>query len=216
MSNMDLPINIDDLLHARSVESERLEFKKGWNPVAVLHTLCAFANDFHNWPGEELDMTEGRGTGIPKILHAVKTNGSPDPIFHTDADRSFFLAEFPLHPAFEGEATTPDEEPVGEQVEAQEAHDKAHDEAHDEAHEPMSATELAILESCLDGPASTPELLRVLGYKSRTGNFKKAIVRLLDTGHVEMTLPETPRSKNQRYRLTEKGRMLLREKERGA
>jgi ATP-dependent DNA helicase RecG len=36
---MDLPINIDDLLHARSVESERLEFKKGWNPVAVLHTL---------------------------------------------------------------------------------------------------------------------------------------------------------------------------------
>jgi hypothetical protein len=29
------------------VESERIEFKEGWNPLSVLHTLCAFANDFH-------------------------------------------------------------------------------------------------------------------------------------------------------------------------
>jgi hypothetical protein len=33
------------------VEWERLEFKRGWNPEAVLHTLCAFANDFHNLGG---------------------------------------------------------------------------------------------------------------------------------------------------------------------
>ena len=25
-----------------------LEFKTGWNPLAVLHTLCAFANDYRN------------------------------------------------------------------------------------------------------------------------------------------------------------------------
>ena len=40
---MKLPINIDDLLNARTVEWERLEFKAGWNPKAVLHTMCAFA-----------------------------------------------------------------------------------------------------------------------------------------------------------------------------
>ncbi len=42
---MSLPINIKDLLHGKPVEWERLEFKAGWNPEAVLHTLCAFAND---------------------------------------------------------------------------------------------------------------------------------------------------------------------------
>ena len=48
---MPLPINIDDLLHGRSVEWERLEFKKGWNPLDALHAICAFANDFHNLGG---------------------------------------------------------------------------------------------------------------------------------------------------------------------
>jgi ATP-dependent DNA helicase RecG len=48
---MPLPINISDLLSGAPVEWERLEFKEGWNPLAVLHTLCAFANDFHNLGG---------------------------------------------------------------------------------------------------------------------------------------------------------------------
>lgn len=38
-----LPININDLINARTVEWERLEFKEGWNPEDVLHTMCAFA-----------------------------------------------------------------------------------------------------------------------------------------------------------------------------
>ena len=48
---MSLPINIHDLLRGKPVEWERLEFKEGWNPEAVLHTLCAFANDIHNLGG---------------------------------------------------------------------------------------------------------------------------------------------------------------------
>ena len=49
-----LPIKLEDLIHARSVESERIEFKKTWNePIrkAVLATICAFANDLHNLNG---------------------------------------------------------------------------------------------------------------------------------------------------------------------
>ncbi len=45
---MRLPIHIDDVLHGQTEEWERLEFKQGWNPAAVLHTMRAFANDFHN------------------------------------------------------------------------------------------------------------------------------------------------------------------------
>ena len=51
MPSIRLPINIDEALKGHTVEWERLEFKKGWNPEAVLHTLCAFANDFHNLGG---------------------------------------------------------------------------------------------------------------------------------------------------------------------
>lgn len=46
---MALPINIDNLIHARTVESARLEFKKGWNPEEVLRTICAFSNDINEF-----------------------------------------------------------------------------------------------------------------------------------------------------------------------
>jgi len=42
--------------------------------------------------------TEGRGTGIPKMLRAMKANGSPDPRFETDDDRTYFVNYFPAHP----------------------------------------------------------------------------------------------------------------------
>jgi len=45
---MSLLINIADLLVGQKVESNRIEFKEGWNPSAILRTICAFANDFDN------------------------------------------------------------------------------------------------------------------------------------------------------------------------
>lgn len=48
---MALPININQLLNGKTVEWDRLEFKKGWNPEEIIHTLCAFANDINNWGG---------------------------------------------------------------------------------------------------------------------------------------------------------------------
>ncbi|MFQ5632928.1 MAG: ATP-binding protein, partial [bacterium] len=44
-----LPINLDHLIHQRSVESARIEFKKGWSEVTLeqtIRTICAYANDF--------------------------------------------------------------------------------------------------------------------------------------------------------------------------
>ena len=53
--SMILQVNIDDLLHCRTVESERIEFKASWDPEItgpqVLRTVCAFANDHHNLNG---------------------------------------------------------------------------------------------------------------------------------------------------------------------
>jgi ATP-dependent DNA helicase RecG len=48
---MALPINIDELLHGNTVEWDRIELKKGWNPEDIVHSLCAYANDINNWDG---------------------------------------------------------------------------------------------------------------------------------------------------------------------
>jgi len=49
-----LPLNLEDLVHARAVEDYRREFKATWNdPIkpAVTRTVCAFANDLLNQNG---------------------------------------------------------------------------------------------------------------------------------------------------------------------
>lgn len=40
---------------------------------------------------KELGLTEGRNTGIHKILRALRQNGSPDPLFETDEERLYFM-----------------------------------------------------------------------------------------------------------------------------
>ena len=46
-----LPINVNDLLEKNRVESNRIEFKEGWNPVRIYQSICAFANDIDNLGG---------------------------------------------------------------------------------------------------------------------------------------------------------------------
>jgi len=48
---MALAINIEDLLKKQKIESNRIEFKKGWNPASIYHSVCAFANDFDDLGG---------------------------------------------------------------------------------------------------------------------------------------------------------------------
>jgi ATP-dependent DNA helicase RecG len=49
---------------------------------------------------KELDMTEGRGTGIPIIRKEMAKNGSPEPRFETDENYSYFITTLPIHLAF--------------------------------------------------------------------------------------------------------------------
>ena len=48
---MELEISIEDLLDKRRVESDRIEFKAGWNLDDIYRSVCAFANDFDNVGG---------------------------------------------------------------------------------------------------------------------------------------------------------------------
>lgn len=48
---MGIPINLDDILYAKRVESTRIEYKASFNPDAIIRTVCAFANDIDNTGG---------------------------------------------------------------------------------------------------------------------------------------------------------------------
>lgn len=89
-----------------------------------------------------------------------------------------------------------------------EAHEGVHDRVHDEAHDHLTETQLQILKFST-APKSTSELLKHLGYCLRTGNYKSALSNLLSKGYLEMTIPESPRSKNQKYRMTQTGKHLV-------
>lgn len=52
---------------------------------------------------KELELSEGRSTGIPTIQDEMRKNGSPAAIVETDEDRTFFLITLPVHPDFKGE-----------------------------------------------------------------------------------------------------------------
>ena len=65
--NGKLPINIDHLLRQRAIEGERIEYKAGWNPQSVLHTICAFANDFHNLGGGYVVLGVEEQNGRPVL-----------------------------------------------------------------------------------------------------------------------------------------------------
>ena len=45
---MELEISVEDLLNKRKIESDRIEFKVGWKPDDIYHSVCAFANDYNN------------------------------------------------------------------------------------------------------------------------------------------------------------------------
>lgn len=72
---MALAINIEDLLNKQKIESNRIEFKRSWNPASIYHSVCAFANDFDDLGGgyiivgvetdEDTGITKRPVNGIP-------------------------------------------------------------------------------------------------------------------------------------------------------
>ena len=55
------------------------------------------------------------------------------------------------------------------------------------------------------------DLMAITGRSDRTKFRHQVLNPLLKTGLIEMTIPDKPRSSRQRYRITEKGRRILRE-----
>ena len=60
-------------------------------------------------------------------------------------------------------------------------------------------------------PKSRPEILEALDLTQRFNNFKVNIQPAVESGWLEMTIPDKPKSKNQKYRTTEAGKEILKD-----
>lgn len=131
-------------------------------------------------------MTEGRATGIPKILRVMRANGSPVPRFETDEHRTSFLIRLPVHP----KAETPTA-----QVTAQVT--------------PQVTAQVGQFLGVCRGAMNRDDLQQELGLAPRENFRRRYLVPALDGGLIKMTISANPNSRLQKYRLTAQGRAGL-------
>lgn len=60
-----IPLKIETLLEGRVVEHDRVEYKTGWNPNDIIHSICAFANDYDNINGGYIVIGVKEKNGMP-------------------------------------------------------------------------------------------------------------------------------------------------------
>ena len=83
-----IPLKLETLLAGKTVEQNRVEYKEGWNPNDIIHTICAFANDLHNVNGGYLNKSRRWNTGSSATGTSGKSAG-----FHTTGDFSVLQSD---------------------------------------------------------------------------------------------------------------------------
>jgi len=123
---------------------------------------------------EELKFTEGRSTGIPKIIDALQANGSPPAEFDFGADHSYFMVRLPVHPA------------------ALEVADSEVGELADED-TPQVTPQVSRLLEVLIGEMSRTELMNALALKDRMHFANDYLRPALEEGLIQYTIPDKPK-----------------------
>ncbi|AWE42794.1 MULTISPECIES: Fic family protein [unclassified Actinobaculum] len=72
-----------------------------------------------------------------------------------------------------------------------------------------------MFKAALNGPVRRNDLLVAAGLGRLAQDYTRPVISLLNGGPLELTIPDEPRSKNQRYRVAGSGRDFLRQWEGG-
>ncbi len=72
----------------------------------------------------------------------------------------------------------------------------------------LSQNEIELIRKC-DGEKTASELIKTFGRSNRSKFQKKVLKPLIKAGLLEMTIPDKPQSRNQKYRLTAAGQIFL-------
>lgn len=137
---------------------------------------------------KELHLTEGRSNGFPTIYKALEDNGSPPPQMETDEQSTYFLTVLHVNKDFIS-LVNGNQESVRENAEP-------------------GDHEISVLKYCIT-PKSRAEILSKIGLIYLSKNYKRHIEPLIKNGLLQMTIPENPTNRNQRYKTTQKGKKKL-------
>jgi len=147
---------------------------------------------------KELDITEGRSTGIPKILDAMRRNGSPPPEFEFDEDHSYFMTRLPAHAQSRApEGKRPPAAGPGAQSGATQVTEQVTEQVE------------RLLLALAGETRPAADIKQRLGFSHRPTFLYTYLQPAIKSGMLEMTIPGKPRSRLQKYRLTAKGRAWL-------
>ena len=168
---------------------------------------------------KELKLTEGRGTGLPIIYNSLEVNGSPPPVFETDDDRSYFLSVIKIHP-------------LARQIESQRAKDRAKDNE-------LKISTISDIDDCLRSlddqrraqveseirnkldkitlnilvystkPKTRIEIFNCIKLYNNSKNFNRHISPMIEIGWLQLTIPDKPTSKHQKYVTSDVGKRLV-------
>jgi len=129
---------------------------------------------------KELKLVEGRNTGIPTILRAMEANGSEQPVFETDSDRTYLTVILLVHRKFLS-------------YESSEAKKKL---KLRRSYEQIK--ELVLITLRDNGPLSTSELIAAMGYAKANSTTNRAIKELMNEGKIIYSAPKNIHSRNQK------------------
>jgi len=68
---------------------------------------------------------------------------------------------------------------------------------------------MKILTLCMQESSSSSQIAEKLGYKSTPGSLRKSLPKLVQLELLAYTIPDKPRNRLQKYRITPKGRSTL-------
>lgn len=135
-------------------------------------------------------LIEQWGSGLNRVYSEVAKTGLPAPDIEEIVDRvrvTIYVADHSASPRpFE-----------------RDAYARSKDGRH------VGRYDVGMLSAAVDGPVHRDVLLDAVGLKPLSQNYTRHVVPLVEAGLLAMTVPDKPRSKAQRYRITVAGREFL-------
>jgi hypothetical protein len=157
---------------------------------------------------KELELTEGRATGIPTIQKALSENGSSLATIETDESRTYFMMDIPCHPDFVKNVL------VDVQVECLDLKQVAMkiSQLCPSYRLVVSQSDIEKLAQCLlraTTEVSGHDMLDGIDTTSYKQRKRKYLDQLITIGLVEMTKPDKPTASDQKYRCTTLGKQMI-------
>ncbi|QAY59793.1 AAA family ATPase [Microbacterium protaetiae] len=131
-------------------------------------------------------LIEQWGSGLNRVYDEIAAAGLPEPDIEEIVDRvrvTIYIDDHSMRPqSNEGDTYT-----------------RSKDRRH------VGRYDVGMLSAAVDGPVHRDVLLEAVGLKPLSQNYTRHVVPLLEAGLLVMTVPDKPRSKAQRYRITPAG-----------